>query len=127
MIIKKDIFHDLSDQETLRINFSGSLELSELEERVTQRVKRRLLTNPGELLAHSTYGVGIQQYIGKTEKEIKTLTSWIESQLYEEEAIVRTPPLTCQFFQVTQTSFLIKVSFYIVGKETINVIGFQVA
>ncbi|MCB8881717.1 phage tail protein [Acidisoma cellulosilytica] len=48
----------------LSLSPTGGLELSTGANLTRQRLIRRLLTNPGDLLEDLTYGAGLAQYIG---------------------------------------------------------------
>jgi phage baseplate assembly protein W len=56
----------------------------------TQRVIRRLLSNPGDLLAHPEYGAGLRKLIGKAVPP-STIEAVIRGQIFLEAAVARTP------------------------------------
>lgn len=69
---------------------SGDLLRVERSERSKERVLRRLLTNPGELLFHPDYGAGIPKRVGENldEREISAL---IRTQMAKEASVAQTP------------------------------------
>lgn len=66
----------------------------------TQRIVRRLMTNPGEYIFHPTYGAGIPQRVGKI-ANVNVISAIIKSQIFLEPHVARTPPPT-----ITVTSIL---------------------
>lgn len=59
----------------------------------TQRVIRRLMTNPGEYIWHPDYGAGIPQRIGKI-SDARVIAAVIKSQIYLEPHVAKSPPPT---------------------------------
>jgi len=55
-----------------------------------QRILRRLLTNPGDLLFHPDYGAGLPQWIGKT-LDVPAITAVIRGQMFQEDAVAHDP------------------------------------
>lgn len=56
----------------------------------TQRVLRRLMTNPGDYIWHPDYGAGLPQKVGQPFIE-EEITALILSQMYLESVVARTP------------------------------------
>jgi hypothetical protein len=56
-----------------------------------QRVLRRLLTNPSDYIWHPEYGAGLPAKIGDP-FDVATIESIVQSQMFLEESVVRTPP-----------------------------------
>ncbi|GGH14917.1 hypothetical protein GCM10007036_14550 [Alsobacter metallidurans] len=59
----------------------------------TQRVLRRLLTNPGDLIWHPEYGAGLPRLVGEL-LDLPALTALIRSQIFLEDAVAPTPEPT---------------------------------
>jgi hypothetical protein len=70
---------------------SGDLLRAERAERSKERVLRRLLTNPGELLFHPNYGAGIPQRIGQV-LDIREIAALIRTQMGLEASVSQSPP-----------------------------------
>jgi hypothetical protein len=56
-----------------------------------QRVIRRLMTNAGDYIWQPTYGAGLPAKIGDP-FDVATIESIVQSQMYLEDSVVRTPP-----------------------------------
>ena len=56
----------------------------------TQRVLRRLLTNPGDYIWRPTYGAGLARFIGST-VSARTIQALILSQMLMEPSVAATP------------------------------------
>jgi hypothetical protein len=56
-----------------------------------QRVLRRLMTNAGDYIWQPTYGAGLPAKIGDP-FDVATIESIVQSQMYLEDSVVRTPP-----------------------------------
>ncbi|MDE3022882.1 MAG: phage tail protein [Pseudomonadota bacterium] len=74
------------------INLSPTGDLSIIDGTVKdeQRILRRLLTNPGDLLFHPEYGAGLPQWIGKP-LDIQAITALIRGQMFLEESVAHDP------------------------------------
>lgn len=59
-------------------------------DRSRQRVLRRLLTNPGEYLAHPTYGAGLARFVGSVADE-GAIAAAIRGQMLLEPSVAKTP------------------------------------
>lgn len=70
---------------TADVNVTSALTAS------NQRVLRRLLTNPGDYMWHPTYGAGLPAEVGKLADE-RRIKGTIQSQLFLESVVLRTPP-----------------------------------
>lgn len=84
-----DLHHIWS--EDIRLSATGDLLLVGHTELSRQRVLRRLLTNPGDLIFHLDYGAGLPSQIGET-----TSSSGVETivrrQMFREDAVSQDPP-----------------------------------
>lgn len=55
-----------------------------------QKVLRRLLTNPGDVVFHPDYGAGLLKFVGST-SDVASITSVIRSQILLEDCVAKTP------------------------------------
>jgi hypothetical protein len=83
-----DIFHEWGSD--LTIDSSGDLALSAGSDSVSQRIFRRLLTNPGDYLWNLDYGGGLGQFVGATTNPAAIEAS-VRTQLLLEASIPPTP------------------------------------
>lgn len=58
--------------------------------KTTQRILRRLMTNPGDYLDHPDYGAGLPQFVGRL-VDIPKVRGLIRGQMLLDEAVARTP------------------------------------
>lgn len=56
----------------------------------TQRVLRRLLTNPGDYIWHPEYGAGLGRFVGQP-GDPRAIAALIRAQMAREDAVARTP------------------------------------
>jgi hypothetical protein len=83
-----DIFHEWGSD--LVVDSSGDLALSTGSSTVSQRIFRRLLTNPGDYLWNLDYGGGLGQYVGAPTNPT-TIQASVRTQLLLETAVPTTP------------------------------------
>jgi hypothetical protein len=83
-----DIFHEWGTD--LLADSSGDLALSTGSDTASQRVFRRLLTNPGDYLWNLDYGGGLGQFVGSPANPAD-IQAIIRTQLALETAIPATP------------------------------------
>lgn len=84
-----DLQHDWGAD--LVIGSTGDLALAKASDVTTQRVFRRLLTNPGDYIWHLEYGGGLARYVGAP-ADISQIEAVILDQLEQEAAIATSPP-----------------------------------
>jgi hypothetical protein len=84
----------------LSFTASNDLQLATGSEAGRQRVIRRLLTNPGDYLAHPTYGAGLPLKVGSisTPAELQAL---VLSQMLMESVVAQDPPPVVTTTQIT--------------------------
>ncbi len=56
----------------------------------TQRVLRRLLTNPGDYIWQPAYGAGLARFVGEPANVLQ-VRAVIRAQIFQETAVARTP------------------------------------
>lgn len=74
----------------INVAANGDLLTADGDGLTTQRVLRRLLTNPGDYLWHPEYGAGLPSYIGRA-VPTSTIVGVIRSQLFQEPGVARSP------------------------------------
>ena len=67
----------------LTLSATGDLLAADGLDGCTQRILRRLLTNPGDYLWQPDYGAGLPSYIGRPLDQA-ALTALIKSQMYQQ-------------------------------------------
>lgn len=77
----------------LALSPSGDLLAVKQKTRSQQRVLRRLLTSPGDYLAHMDYGAGLPQHVGMT-LDTPALTGLVRAQMRLEASVARSPEPT---------------------------------
>jgi hypothetical protein len=83
-----DIFHEWGND--LAVGSSGDLAVSTGSDTVSQRVLRRLLTNPGDYLWNLDYGGGLAQFVGAP-ANVADVEAVVRTQLALESAAPTTP------------------------------------
>lgn len=84
-----DVFHQYNND--LVASANGDLLTVDSLLESEQRVLRRLLTNPSDYIWQPTYGAGLPAKIGDP-FDVGTIESIVQSQMFLEESVVRTPP-----------------------------------
>lgn len=56
----------------------------------TQRVLRRLLTNPGDYIWQLAYGAGLARFVGQPANSLQ-ISAVIRAQIFQEAAVARSP------------------------------------
>jgi phage baseplate assembly protein W len=69
---------------------AGDLLLADGDGLGVQRVLRRLLTNPGDVVFHAEYGAGLASFVGQPAAP-QRLAALIAAQAVQETAVARTP------------------------------------
>lgn len=83
-----DLYHFIGDD--LSVSPTGDVQQVEGLEQTSQRILRRLLTNPGDYIWHPNYGAGLGQKIG-TVLDARAITALITSQIFLEDNVARSP------------------------------------
>ncbi len=68
----------------------GDLLLSDGDALATERVLRRLLTNPGDVVFHADYGAGLASFVGQPAAP-QRIAALIAAQAVQEAAVARLP------------------------------------
>jgi phage baseplate assembly protein W len=68
----------------------ASLSVDNFTTKTTQRLLRRLLTNPGEYIWQPGYGAGLGRFLGQP-INVQALTAVVRSQIFLEAAVNQTP------------------------------------
>lgn len=92
-----------------------------------QRVAKRLLTNPGAVLHHPDYGVGLPKWIGSalSEQRYRSLEADIRQALGLEASVAKTPRPTINFQLSTDQSLIgISITYYNVVEQKTAIIEF---
>src|ERR1700733_13276734 len=84
-----DVWHEFGND--LVVSANGDLLTASSVTLSEQMVLRRLLTNPGDYIWQPTYGAGLPAKIGDP-FSVETIESIVQSQMYLEDSVVRTPP-----------------------------------
>jgi hypothetical protein len=83
-----DIFHEWGSD--LAVGSGGDLAIASGSDVVSQRVCRRLLTNPGDYIWSTAYGGGLAQFVGRPTNSTD-IEAVIMSQLLLETAVPSSP------------------------------------
>jgi hypothetical protein len=83
-----DIFHEWGSD--LAVGSGGDLALVTASQTTSQRVRRRLLTNPGDYLWNLDYGGGLALFVGTPAPSSK-IEAVVRTQLALEPAVAATP------------------------------------
>lgn len=91
-----DLHHTWGNDILLGAN--GDLAVATGSEESRQRVLRRLLSAPGDLLFHYSYGAGLPKKVGETTKAAN-LEPTVRRQMGYEAAVSQSPPPTVKIIQ----------------------------
>ena len=83
-----DLFHRWDGD--LAIGSTGDIALCEASVMTTQRIYRRLLTNPGDYIWNLTYGSGLASFVGAPANG-PAIESVVRNQLQLETSVASTP------------------------------------
>ena len=86
-----DLFHQWGSD--LQLGPTGDLAPVSGAALGTQRVLRRLLTNPGDYIWHLEYGAGLARFVGQP-AGADAVRAVIRSQIFREAAVAQTPEPT---------------------------------
>lgn len=89
----------------LNVAASGDLLTVDGVTKGTQRILRRLLTNPGDYIDHPDYGAGLASKIGQP-FDAEACQALVQAQMYLESAVARTPAPTIAVTQITGGLFV---------------------
>lgn len=122
----KDLHHFWSDD--LSTSHSGDLLTVDGTQRGQQRVLRRLLTNPGDYVAHPTYGAGLPAWIGEPVDDGK-VAALIRSHMLLEECVAKLPPptVTVQVLDSDPGAFAVTIAYNDADSDKPVVLAFTVS
>jgi hypothetical protein len=83
-----DLYHYYGSD--LDVSATGDLQSVSGVDRSQQRVLRRLLTNPGEYLAHPEYGAGLPKMVGEV-TDVPKIKALIIGQMLLEPSVSKMP------------------------------------
>jgi hypothetical protein len=83
-----DIFHQWGAD--LTVDGTGDIALCGTSVRTTQRIYRRLVTNPGAYVWNLSYGAGLANFVG-TPTSAQDIESVIRNQLQLEDSVASSP------------------------------------
>ena len=83
-----DIWHQWDSD--LLAGASGDLATASGPELGTQRVLRRLLTNPGDYIWNPAYGAGLAQFVGAP-VSVSQISAVIRAQIFQEPSVAQSP------------------------------------
>jgi len=102
----------------------GDLARASGVDRSTQRVARRLLTNPAEYLSHPEYGGGVRREVGQN-TDVARIQGTVRGQMLKEEAVQQEPPPTVTTTQVP-TGVAVSVKYTAAPEKTPAALSFTV-
>lgn len=117
-----DLYHFISDD--LRDSATGDVLQVEGLDQTSQRILRRLLTNPGAYIWHPNYGAGLGRKIG-TLLDIPALTGLIRSQIFLEASVARTPAPVITVTGIAN-GLAVRIQYYDRTTETLATLAFDV-
>ncbi|AZG14927.1 phage tail protein [Cupriavidus pauculus] len=88
---------------------TGDIGLSSGEVRTQQRIVRRLCTNPGDYIAHPSYGAGLPRKIGEN-ADLAALRALVRTQVLLEESVARLPEPKVELVQIN-SGFSITIKY----------------
>jgi hypothetical protein len=91
-----------------------------------QRVLRRLLTNPGDYIWHTSYGAGLGQFIGVPCNVVK-IKATIRSQIFMESAVSRLPEPVIDVQSSNSGSVFVQLRYVDATSGMTQVISFSVS
>ena len=91
----------------------------------TQRVLRRLLTNPGDLLFHPEYGAGLPSLIGQA-VPVQKVTGIIRSQIFMEAAVARKPDPIISVTPSPTGAFAVSIKYWSADSGAPQLLNFTV-
>ena len=103
-----DLYHFIGDD--LSVSATGDVLQVEGLNQTSQRILRRLLTNPGDYIWHPNYGAGLGKKIG-TLLDIPKITGLIRSQIFLEANVARTPAPVIAVSEL-QGGLAVRIQYY---------------
>jgi hypothetical protein len=101
---------DLTWGGDLGLSAQGDLALASGSRLSTERVLRRLLTNPGDYIWQTSYGAGLARFVGRPAQPAQ-IAALIQSQLRAEASVARTPPPSVSVSEAGVSSFAVTLTY----------------
>lgn len=79
----------------LALSATGDLLTADGITATTQRIIRRLITNPGAYIWHLSYGGGLRRMVGEP-GDARAITAIVRGQIFREASVARTPAPTVE-------------------------------
>jgi len=108
----------------LNVAASGDLLTVDGVAKGTQRILRRLLTNPGDYIWHPDYGAGLASKIGQP-FDAEACEALVKAQIFLEPAVARSPQPTITVTQITN-GLLVSIQYTDSGTGQIVPLSFSV-
>ena len=89
----------------LNVAASGDLLTVDGTSKGTQRILRRLLTNPGDYIWHPNYGAGLASKIGQP-FDAASCEALVKAQIFLEPSVARSPAPSITVTQITNGLFV---------------------
>jgi len=110
----------------LSVGPTGDLATVDGIDLATQRVIRRLLTNPGDLWFHPEYGAGLPALIGQAVPVAK-ITGLIRSQLFLEASVARDPDPVISVTPYPSGAFAVSITYWAASNGAPQLLAFTVS
>jgi hypothetical protein len=101
---------DLTWGGDLGLTPQGDLALAQGTRLSTERVLRRLLTNPGDYIWQTSYGAGLGRFVGAPAAPAR-ISATIQSALRAEASVARTPPPTVQVSAAGVSAYAVEITY----------------
>ena len=105
-----------------------SIERGEIRKVINSHLKMVLLTNPGELISDSSFGVGIYQHLFllETEPKLKNLQNLIESQIDTYLPYLSRYQVTVDSTKVMDHKLAVRIEYIITEEQRVETTDFIV-
>ena len=110
----------------LSVGPGGDINVAPIQSEAEQRIIRRLLTNPGDYIWHTSYGGGLGTFVG--EPYISgAIEGTVLGQLQRETLVAQNPSpvVQCEAASATNSSISVNIRYYISGGPTGNSVALE--
>jgi len=111
----------------LSVGPAGDINIAPAQSEVGQRIIRRLLTNPGDYIWHTSYGAGLGDYVGEPYVS-GAIEGTILSQLQQETLVAKnpTPTVNCDASASgAESSISVNIQYQISGSSSGNSVALE--